>query len=664
MRAVGRACRSGLQLIGARLVRGRRCSALARAYEAITADADWRRVEPHDLARLEDPATPTPAERIAAAARSRAERDGRVQASRGVDGDHRPSSRRPCVRPRVRCSEVCIVLQATSSIGSAVVGDSWHAVYRRRGRWRATWGDRPGRGRDGRCRATSLCPSRPRSTRAAITIDAPPDAVWPWLVQMGYGRGGWYSYDALDMSGRSADGILPEWQALAVGDIVPTDPSGGFVVKGVEPGPRARPRTSTTAMIAGQSPGRGRWPSRGARARGVRRVHGGGDAAASSRLAGRSSSSRRRRPDPADRARSAPGSGRDRDELRAVGPVLGFGVFLMTRRQLLGIRQRAERAGGRAPATGRSTASWSRTSAPSDTPIDRLSVGRDVLDERSIVADASDAGLRPAAPSNAPARRDGVDAVRFAHDVRDRRPRRRSPSVPSPSASGPCRRPGIRRFFDILATMDDVISLGVGEPDFDTPREIVEAGVESLREGRTHYTSQLRHDRAAARARGPPGAPYGVRYDPATEILVTVGASEAVDLALRATCDPGDEVILHEPSYVAYVPAIVFAGGTSVHVATRFEDDFALDPAAVEAAITPRTKALFLGYPATRPAPCSTTTSRTSSPGSPRATTCSSTATRSTTASPTARTATGRSARCPACASGRSSWAASRRPTR
>ena len=90
---------------------------------------------------------------------------------------------------------------------------------------------------------------------------------------------------------------------------------------------------------------------------------------------------------------------------------------------------------------------------------------------------------------------------------------------------------------------------------------------------------------------------YGVAYDPATELLITVGASEAVDLALRATCDPGDEVILHEPSYVAYVPAVVFAGGVVRHVATRYEDDFALDPAAVEAAITPRTKALFLGYP-------------------------------------------------------------------
>jgi aminotransferase len=156
---------------------------------------------------------------------------------------------------------------------------------------------------------------------------------------------------------------------------------------------------------------------------------------------------------------------------------------------------------------------------------------------------------------------------------------------------------GIRRFFDILATMDDVISLGVGEPDFDTPERIVAAGVRSLHNGRTHYTSnygtfQLREALAAHLERR-----YGVAYDPERELLITVGASEAVDLALRATCDPGDEVILHEPSYVAYVPAVVFAGGTVRHVATRLEDDFALDPAAVEAAITPATKALFLGYP-------------------------------------------------------------------
>jgi aminotransferase len=156
---------------------------------------------------------------------------------------------------------------------------------------------------------------------------------------------------------------------------------------------------------------------------------------------------------------------------------------------------------------------------------------------------------------------------------------------------------GIRRFFDILATMDDVISLGVGEPDFDTPERIVAAGVRSLHNGRTHYTSnygtiELRRALSDHLERR-----YGLAYDPTRELLITVGASEAVDLALRATCDPGDEVVLHEPSYVAYVPAVVFAGGVVRHVGTRIEDDFALDPGAVEAAISPRTKALFLGYP-------------------------------------------------------------------
>src|SRR5438094_10487879 len=131
---------------------------------------------------------------------------------------------------------------------------------------------------------------------------------------------------------------------------------------------------------------------------------------------------------------------------------------------------------------------------------------------------------------------------------------------------------GIRKFFDIVATMTDVISLGVGEPDFDTPRSIIEAGVESLREGRTHYTSnygtlELRKV-LAAHLEGR----YGVGYDPKSELLITVGASEALDLAMRATIDPGDEVNLHAPSYVAYVPAVVFAGGTVGHVATRFED--------------------------------------------------------------------------------------------
>ena len=156
---------------------------------------------------------------------------------------------------------------------------------------------------------------------------------------------------------------------------------------------------------------------------------------------------------------------------------------------------------------------------------------------------------------------------------------------------------GIRRFFDILATMPDVISLGVGEPDFTTPPQIIEAAVRSLREGHTHYTSnygliELRRALATHLERL-----YGVRYDPATEILVTVGVSEATADAMTALIDPGDEVLIHEPSFVAFVPDILFAGGKPVLLSTRFEDSFALDPAAVEAAITPRTKLLVLSYP-------------------------------------------------------------------
>ncbi len=156
---------------------------------------------------------------------------------------------------------------------------------------------------------------------------------------------------------------------------------------------------------------------------------------------------------------------------------------------------------------------------------------------------------------------------------------------------------GIRRFFDVIATMPDVISLGVGEPDFTTPPQIIEAGVRSLRAGRTHYTSnygtlELRRALAAHLQRL-----YEVEYDPEGELLITVGASEAVAVAMAAIVDPGDEVLLHEPSYVAYTPAIVFNGGRPVPIATAADRQFALDPAAVEAAITPRTKVLFIGYP-------------------------------------------------------------------
>jgi DNA-binding transcriptional MocR family regulator len=158
-------------------------------------------------------------------------------------------------------------------------------------------------------------------------------------------------------------------------------------------------------------------------------------------------------------------------------------------------------------------------------------------------------------------------------------------------------RSGIRRFFDILATMTDVISLGVGEPDFDTPPQVIEAGRHSLASGRTHYASnygtiELRRALAHHLERL-----YGVRYDPTEEILITIGASEALDVAVRATIDPGDEVVMHEPSYVSYRPAVIFAGGVPVGVPTTLDEDFALDPAKVEAAITPRTKAILINYP-------------------------------------------------------------------
>ncbi len=156
---------------------------------------------------------------------------------------------------------------------------------------------------------------------------------------------------------------------------------------------------------------------------------------------------------------------------------------------------------------------------------------------------------------------------------------------------------GIRKFFDVIATMPDVISLGVGEPDFTTPAQIVEEGVRSLRAGRTHYTSnygtiELRRA-LAAHLEGL----YGVTYDPTSEICVTVGASEAVAATMAALVDPGDEVVLHEPSYVAYLPSILFNGGSPVMVSTTAVSGFALEPHAVEAAITPRAKVLFLGYP-------------------------------------------------------------------
>ena len=156
---------------------------------------------------------------------------------------------------------------------------------------------------------------------------------------------------------------------------------------------------------------------------------------------------------------------------------------------------------------------------------------------------------------------------------------------------------GIRKFFDIAATMDDVISLGIGEPDFDTPDHIVRAGIESLTSGETHYTSNSGIWEVRLALADHLEQLYGVRYDPETELLITVGVSEALHLALAATVEPGDQVIVPEPCFVSYNPEVIFAGGTPVNVRTGVEDDFQLLAAQVEEAITEKTKALLLAYP-------------------------------------------------------------------
>ena len=156
---------------------------------------------------------------------------------------------------------------------------------------------------------------------------------------------------------------------------------------------------------------------------------------------------------------------------------------------------------------------------------------------------------------------------------------------------------GIRRFFDIVSQMKDVVSLGVGEPDFDTPWRITEACIYSLEHGHTHYTSnygllELRKAIASnldARER--------LQYNPENQILITVGVSEGMDLVMRAILNPGDEVICPEPCFVAYKPCISLAGGVPVTVCTYAENGFAVTPEQIEAAITPKTKAVWISYP-------------------------------------------------------------------
>lgn len=158
-------------------------------------------------------------------------------------------------------------------------------------------------------------------------------------------------------------------------------------------------------------------------------------------------------------------------------------------------------------------------------------------------------------------------------------------------------RSGIREFFDLVQGVPGVISLGVGEPDFVTPWPIREAAIYSLERGKTSYTSnyglELLRRKIAHYVKGF----FGVDYNPLDEILVTVGVSESIDLALRALLNPGDEVIYHEPCYVSYSPSVTMAHGVAVGVVTKKEDGFALRADAVEAAITPKTKALMLNFP-------------------------------------------------------------------
>jgi aminotransferase len=156
---------------------------------------------------------------------------------------------------------------------------------------------------------------------------------------------------------------------------------------------------------------------------------------------------------------------------------------------------------------------------------------------------------------------------------------------------------GIRKFFDIVATMQDVISLGIGEPDFTTPDPILQAGIRSLSQGQTHYTSNAGLIELRRALSQKLEKLYGVSYNPATETVITVGGSEALYLACCAILDPGDEVIVVTPCFVSYQAEVYMAGGVAVELPCRIEHNFDLVPEELEAAITPRTKAILMGFP-------------------------------------------------------------------
>lgn len=155
---------------------------------------------------------------------------------------------------------------------------------------------------------------------------------------------------------------------------------------------------------------------------------------------------------------------------------------------------------------------------------------------------------------------------------------------------------GIRKFFDIAATMENVISLGIGEPDFDSPASVIQAGIKALEEGHTHYTSNAGLLELRSKLTAHLDRMYGAKYDP-NEALITVGGSEALYLSATALLNPGDEVIIPTPCFVSYQAQVVLAGGVPVEIPSRMEDSFDVDPQAIEAAITDKTKAILIGYP-------------------------------------------------------------------
>ena len=156
---------------------------------------------------------------------------------------------------------------------------------------------------------------------------------------------------------------------------------------------------------------------------------------------------------------------------------------------------------------------------------------------------------------------------------------------------------GIRKFFEIAATRKDCISLGVGEPDFVTPEEFSRAGIQSILDGKTQYTANAGLMELRKAISKYLDGFIGVHYDPASEVIVTVGASEGLDAAFRAVCAPGDEVLVPEPCFVCYAPLVSLTGATPVAVKCHIEDEFKLNPAEVEAAITDKTKAIIVAFP-------------------------------------------------------------------